>query len=93
MIEGVEISVWVEDRKARAKILKREILSRFAKAVNRQVAEIITDVFCRNFVPGWTPTTAHRLIHKGEIFDIESVEKCENLGEIRAAKTGRTLAT
>lgn len=92
--EGVEISVWVEDRKAWAKILKR----RFSQGSQRQltggVAEIITDVFVINFVPGWTPTTAHRLIHKGEIFDVESVENVGNLEfEIRATRTGRTLAT
>lgn len=91
--EGVEKSEWIEDRKAWARIENRHGSQKWQTG---GYAETVTNLFTINYIPGWMPTTAHRLIHDEEIYDIESVEnvRYENRDvEIRATRTGRTLAT
>lgn len=88
--EGVPIEGWEYDRTAWAKIENRHGSQKWQAG---GYSEFVTNLFTINFVPGWEPTTAHRLKWKNELYDIESVDniRFENLEvEIRAIKQKRT---
>lgn len=90
--EGVERVEWVEERRAWARVEQRHGSQKWQAG---GFSETVTHLFTINYTPGWVPTSSHRLVFKGDVYDIESVEniRFENKEvEIRASKHERVLS-
>lgn len=76
--EGVSISSWVDVRSAWA---SKESRSGSQKWAAGGYGATVTELFRINWIPGWEPTPVHRLVHRGKVYDIESVENVRGENE------------
>lgn len=92
--EGIEVEAWEVVRSAMASIENRNGNRKWASWANGGYSEEVTNLFTINYLWDFLPNTSMRLIHCGEIYDIEGADNIRGLNsevEIRAIKTGRVL--